>query len=48
MEKVVRLIVDVKFDERIYDEEELTRPGSTLFFDKHIEGNVVKMVEREK
>jgi len=48
MEKVVRLIVDVKFDEGIYDEEELTRPGNTLFFDKYIEGNVVKMVEREK
>lgn len=48
MEKVVRLVVDVKFDEEIYDEKELTCPGSVLFFDKHIEGNVVKMTEGEK
>ena len=45
MEKTVKLLVEVKFDDNIYDEKELCEHGSILFYERDMEGKVVKKME---
>lgn len=39
--KKVRLIIDLEFDESVYIEEELTKVGSILFYERDMEGVIV-------
>lgn len=41
--KTKRVLVDVEYNPDVYDEEELFRLGSELFYDSHISGRVVNL-----